>query len=178
VRIGKREAGSRQLDVAVELFFERRDVLAVFTVANAASVILSDLVSTRNPGTNWDQLGSEANGLPLNKWFEAIRRTPNFLKHARNDPDAFEEIEDSDVEHILFVACLNHGSMLKASETLPMPQSIFQLWYFVRYSKQLLGAGEDRLRHLVAHAVEIVGELPEDRSAAISVGARLLKQNM
>ena len=128
MQISKQEAASRQLDVAIRLFFRRCNVLAVFTLANAASVILCDLVQTRNPNQDWNQIGAEANGMPLSDWFKALRRTPNFLKHARNDPDAYEEIGEADVDHILFIACLNHGALLTVAQHPSTPQSIFQLW--------------------------------------------------
>ena len=176
MNIGKDEAATRQLDVAIELFFENRDILAVFTVANAASVIFADLVALRNPKIGWDRLGSEANGLALGQWFAAIRRTPNFLKHARNDPDAFVEIKPQDVDHILFIACLNHGSLLDRGQAISVTQSVFQLWYLSWYAELLIGSQQHgRLDELVANARAVVGNLPVDREQAIAVGADLLR---
>jgi len=39
LNVSKDEAAARQLDVAIELFFENRDILAVFTVAQDVRLI-------------------------------------------------------------------------------------------------------------------------------------------
>jgi hypothetical protein len=177
ITIGKLDAASRQLDAAIELLFESREILAVWTIANAASVIFSDLVQRNAPDSSWDAMGAVANGLTLAEWFNVLRRTPNFLKHASNDSEGAIELEERDVEHLIFIAGLNHGTLIPAGQTISVIQSTFQLWYIARYSHEWENAMDrEKLAEFREAALEAVGEIPTTRDEALRYGLELLQQ--
>jgi len=85
--LSKLQAAQRQLRVAIRLFFEHRDLVAVHTLGAAAQDILRDLARPRGIKSIFkdnenirpeyrERLGS------------IFREAQNFFKHADRDPDA------------------------------------------------------------------------------------------
>jgi hypothetical protein len=82
--VTKLDAAQRQLRQAILLFFRQGDVCSVHTLACASSQVLNDTLSAQGAG-----------GLLRNKhlivdgkqkvWFDSIKKTENFLKHADRD---------------------------------------------------------------------------------------------
>jgi hypothetical protein len=54
IRIDKIEAARRQIDTAIELHFEGRDVVSTHTLVSAGGRILRDLCEQKNTATMWD----------------------------------------------------------------------------------------------------------------------------
>jgi hypothetical protein len=82
----KLQAAERQLRVAIRLFFERRDLVAVHTLAAAAQEVLRDLGRPRGIKSIFkdsDLIRPEHREEVANRLNEA----QNFLKHADRDPD-------------------------------------------------------------------------------------------
>lgn len=77
--ISKVDAADRQLRVAIRLFFERKDLLAVHTLAAAAQGILTDLTRPKDIKIIFDRLDPDLR--------RAFRAAQNFLKHADKDPE-------------------------------------------------------------------------------------------
>lgn len=84
-RISKLEAAQRQLDTAIDLWFEDRDGLSIFTLAFASLKVLLNLYPHEADdgfGAVIDKLIDEAIG------WKDFSKHANFLKHADRDPDA------------------------------------------------------------------------------------------
>src|SRR5258708_16538362 len=79
-KVTKLEAGRRQLDVAIRMFFDNEDVLAIHTLSRAAFRILDDITKE---GDAKVALAVHIKKLGPNKFNEIT----NFLKHADRDPD-------------------------------------------------------------------------------------------
>ena len=84
--ITKIEAAQRQLQQAILLFFERRDIVAVHTLACAALQVFADVGRTKgldsfikNPPYIREEKKKE--------WISVMHRAQNFFKHADKDPD-------------------------------------------------------------------------------------------
>lgn len=95
-KISKQEAAKRQLDTAIDLFFEGGDVLSAHTLAFAAFKVLLNLYPHRGNddfGEQIDKLITE--GVGWHRFTEAA----NFLKHADRDPEGV--LEDFDSEMVL-----------------------------------------------------------------------------
>jgi len=95
-KISKDEAAKRQLDTAIDLFFEGGDVLSAHTLAFAAFRVLLNLYPHRASddfGEQVDKLIAEGVG------WQRFSETANFLKHADRDPEGF--LEDFDSERVL-----------------------------------------------------------------------------
>jgi hypothetical protein len=134
VKVTKVEAASRQLDAAIRLLFNGGDVVAVHTLAGAASIVISDLLNRSDPERSWDKAAQEVMGLTRGQYLAIVRRTQNFLKHADRDADAVQEFPISDTECTIFWAVMNMGELPRL---LTMEQSVFQLWFLASNSDVL-----------------------------------------
>jgi hypothetical protein len=126
IRIGKLEAASRQLDAAIRLLFAGEDIVAVHTLAGAASGVLTDLVEHRAPDKSWDTFARDANKLDPTTYRAIKNRTQNFLKHADRDPDGEHEFPTAETTAIIMNAVMNIGEL---AGPLNMTQSVYQLWF-------------------------------------------------
>jgi hypothetical protein len=82
----KLQAAERQLRVAIRLFFERRDLVAIHTLAAAAQEVLRDLGCPRGIKSIFkgsDLIRPEYKDELAHRFNEA----QNFFKHADRDPD-------------------------------------------------------------------------------------------
>jgi hypothetical protein len=80
-KITKLEAGKRQLDAAIRMFFKNEDMLAVHTVSRAAFHVLYDMTTEGDAKT---ALAAHKKKVGEKRFNEET----NFLKHADVDPDA------------------------------------------------------------------------------------------
>lgn len=82
--ITKLEAARRQLETAIDLWFEDRDGLSVFTLAFATLKVLMNLYPHRSE----DSFGAELDSIIGVAGWKSMSSSANFLKHADKDPDA------------------------------------------------------------------------------------------
>jgi hypothetical protein len=82
--ISKTEAARRQIDTAIDLWFEERDELSVFTLAFASLKVLFSAYA-RASSDGFDRTLDKLIG---DRRWRSMSGTANFLKHADRDPDA------------------------------------------------------------------------------------------
>ena len=112
--VTKLDAARRHLDVAVRLFFESRDALAVHTVAAAAQGILRDIAKAT--GAEHQSILHDHPNIPPERrreWIAAINAPRNFFKHADNDPNGVLEFDSAENEGLLLDAVLLYGTVGK-----------------------------------------------------------------
>ena len=82
--ITRLEAARRQIDSAVEMYFNERDEVSIHTLVSAAHILITDLSKAAQLQSVIDR-----HIKPDMRWkFEGAIRTPqNFLKHANEDSD-------------------------------------------------------------------------------------------
>lgn len=100
--ITKIDAARRQLEIAVLLYFNERDPLAIHTLAAAAGGVLEALIVRAGKTTPLHD--SLAGNIPpdLEKTVhQALRGPQNFLKHADRNPDSTMEFSPEFTELIL-----------------------------------------------------------------------------
>ena len=118
-KVTKVEAGGRQLDAAIRMFFANEDILAVHTVSRAAFRILYDITTEGE--------AKAALKAYLDKRGEAeFNRITNFLKHADRDPDG--EIDDDFylfTEAAIGMAC---GLYFHHAKVLTPEMKGFNIW--------------------------------------------------
>lgn len=83
--ITKTEGARRQLETAIDLYFENGDSLSIHTLAFAVLKVLFDIY----PHRNGDGFDAKLDRLLRNEGWKAMSGVANFLKHADKDPDAF-----------------------------------------------------------------------------------------
>src|ERR1700722_16662747 len=86
-KVTKLEASKRQLETAIELWFQDADPVSVHTLTAAARQIVIDL-NTKRGGAPMgaDRMENKPKGRKLAH--KAIAEAENFFKHADNDPEA------------------------------------------------------------------------------------------
>lgn len=85
--ISKIDGARRQLETAIDLYFENRDSLSVHTLAWAAFKVLFDLY----PLHNNDGFAANLDAMMGKEGWQSMSGVANFLKHADRDPDALLE---------------------------------------------------------------------------------------
>jgi hypothetical protein len=83
--VTKLEVGERQLRVAIRLFFERKDMIAVHALATAAQEVLRQLAKARRIKGTYEHLEQQVRPEMKDALFEVLREPQNFFKHAGKD---------------------------------------------------------------------------------------------
>ena len=86
-KITKIDGARRQIETAIELYFDNKDSLSVHTLAWAAFKALFDLY----PHHNSDGFDAQLDAIMGKEGWQSMSGVANFLKHADRDPDAFLE---------------------------------------------------------------------------------------
>lgn len=150
IKLTKLEAATRQLRMAIRLLFDGADPVPVHTLIGASSIILSDLVEKNAPEKSWDRFAQQANNISATDYFRVMREAQNFLKHAKDDPEAIFNFNSKDTESLAFWAVLNAGEL----GPLSMEESVLQLWYLACHDPQI----EDNYS-LYKEALALFGDL-------------------
>ena len=170
MQLTKLDAARRQLKVAIRLLFDSEDPVAVHTLVGAASVIISDLVDKYHPQNSWDKLAQEANELKRAEYFKVMRKTQNFLKHAREDDREVLNFDPNDTDSLAFWAVMNLGNF----GLLSMEESVLQLWYLACHAPTL-----DLTIEPYGRAMEVFGDLREiPRTDRLAIGKRVLAEQL
>ena len=85
--VTKLEVAERQLRVAIRLFFEYRDMIAVHALGTAALEILSQLAKSRRIKSPDDYINERVRPEKRKEFRAIIREPQNFFKHSGRDPD-------------------------------------------------------------------------------------------
>lgn len=158
--ISKTEAAKRQLDTAIDLFFEDGDAFSAHTLAFAAFKVMLNLYSHRKNddfGEQIDKLISERIG------WERFSNTANFLKHADRDPDGF--LEDFHAEMVLPLIGLATLLYRKLSGDFSPKMEAFDFWIETLAADELgiEDADENKERlHLEAEWRQQLRDAPTD----------------
>ena len=166
VRVTKLEAAQRQLNKAIRMLFAEDDPICTHTLAGASSILFTDLVAKLAPEHSWDRMAQEDNKLGVSEYFRIVRRSQNFLKHARDDHEDVLEFDPLETEAVLLLAVMN------ASEVAPMSYEaqVYQLWALAaQYPEEV--ADQSPFREAVAY----FGDLRHvSRAARLAAGRKAL----
>ena len=133
--VSKLEAAERQLRVAIRLFFERRDLVAVHTLAAASQEVLRDL--GRPHGFKSIFKDSEfVRPEYREELAKRLNEAQNFFKHADRDRDEELKFYHETTKFYLF-----DGSFLYNQVTgRQLPEiAVFQMWFVAKYPDLLKG---------------------------------------
>jgi len=143
----KLQAAERQLRVAIRLFFERRDLVAVHTLAAAALEVLRDLVRPRGIKSIFkdsDLIRPEYKKEVANRFNEA----QNFLKHADRDPDEQLKFYFEATQFYLLDAAHLYNQLTR--QQFPEVTGLFA-WFAVKFPNFLVeGAFKEQIIGLVS----------------------------
>lgn len=127
ISIGKIESARRQLETAIVLYFNERDILSIHTLMGASSRIIKDLLKSK--------LGEQSY---LERKFEGIldagnmkilrdsyNSDQNFLKHADKDPDGNILFNTFKSEIQLYMTIQDYYRLTKEKSDL---MSAYEVW--------------------------------------------------
>jgi hypothetical protein len=132
--IGKLEAARRQLALAIRLFFQEADPIAVHTLASAAYQVLHDISESRgliglvkaNPNVREEK---------RNEWQGILNRAQNFFKHAGRDPTGTFDFDPELTRVFLFDAVLLYAQL----SNQPFQEgTLYSAWFAVQYDRFLV----------------------------------------
>lgn len=121
--ITKIEAASRQLNVAIDLFFNQGDPIAIHTLAAAAFRVIKDLCKHKET-TQYKNLVSFAKGETENRFWSIILKSSNFFKHAEKDPDEKLMFKETGNEHMIYSSLVLQSDL----QDLDEKQKFFWQW--------------------------------------------------
>jgi hypothetical protein len=142
VKITKLEAARRQLEQAIELYFNGGDPVSIHTLAWAAFTVIRD-VNKHRAGPQMlvdkisDQMASEY-GPGLKKRF---RQAMTFFKHAEEDPTDELEFWPDEAEIVILDAC----SRFQVMAGIAVPSFlVFRRWYISHDKKHFFESPETK----------------------------------
>lgn len=128
----KLECAERQMRVAIRLFFERRDMIAVHTLATAAQEVATDLAKRKGLKGVFEHAKELIVPEKLEEFFRRVRKPQNFFKHADRDPDDKLEFYYAATQYHLFDAVLL-CILLKGDSPLTPEFIGFMAWFVGKY---------------------------------------------
>ena len=136
--IDKIESAVRQIKESIRLFFERRDPVAIHTLAFAGHKILYDLCKHRGMKDKLSYSLSDYKYVPQEMrkdWHKLLSSTANFIKHADWDGD----------DKILFDPKISEAFLLDATflyqnirTDLFHEGAVFRTWFFSKYPSAII----------------------------------------
>jgi len=179
MKLTKVEVATRQLDTAINIFFDAGDVVSVHSLAAASATVLADILE-RTGEISWrEQIVEEHPDLTKSKVFNILRNAQNFFKHADRDHQESLEFSETDNDAIIRIAILECGLLLQSKnrkgeeiKKLSTPMSIFQLWDIATkpddfYMPEVIVAAANAL---------FPGITERPRFEQLSIGAKVLRE--
>ncbi len=127
IYISKLDAAKRQLEIAIRLFMNNSDIVAIHTLTVAGHSILRDLSKKQGKESYMKDymlkfVKPEHRKRCINKWNEA----ENFLKHADKDPNKLLEFITEQTEFLLWDSCFMYQNITNEHTPLIL---IYRMWF-------------------------------------------------
>lgn len=148
VNIAKIDAARRQLETAIELYFQGGDVVSVHTLAAAAREILADLCEHREvePFFSQERMLKELVKPEFRDMlYKALHKAENFFKHADRDPDKLLAFNPKQSEFIILECVETYVELTKEFPALILA---FRTWWMVHNRSMLAKPMQDLLATL------------------------------
>jgi hypothetical protein len=137
IKIPKLEAARRQLETAIELYFEDRDFVSIHALASAASTVISDVSESRGgrPTFIEDMLAIYVKPNFQKEVRAKLFDARNFFKHAERDPERELEFNPDVNDFVLVGACDGYRVL---TDERPPKMVLFQSWFLFRHRRFML----------------------------------------
>jgi hypothetical protein len=186
ITITKQQAAAVQLETAIKLFFENRDLVSAFTLTAAADGILEGIWQNerdehierraRDGRTIRGTLSEEWNArlnpdVPKGEGFSYLYKHQNFFKHADRDHDQNIEFRSFELTALRIFIAIGSYYLIYDQHTKPM--TMFFGWY-AAYNPSILGEGNALLDYMQQNPFDASNFTDEELAAE---GYRLLRMN-
>lgn len=185
--IDKLGAAARQLNTALELYFEGKEILSIHTLSSASLQLLDDTSKGKYSEYSLESMLKKEFPLLYNdpakvkEIFKLIRKQQNYLKHADKDPHAFLDFDKKQTEGILLLACSQLSSrydQLTSTEKLNKHYLNFILFHHL---KTMDKKSRDELLTLystVASEINLPPTVPYDSEVEFHTWLKQAKQQL
>lgn len=148
--LSKLDAATRQLHLAIELYFQDADPIGVHTLAGAAHGLLRDLLGHRDGRKGLITQSAHIQPSSLRFVTKMVTDAKNFLKHADRDPNRVLQFNPNSTDFLLFEAI---GMHIDLTRDISPSNTFFLIWVSAKYPTVLLldnilGDGISELRRL------------------------------
>ena len=147
-QIAKLDAARRQLETAIELYFQGGDVVSLHTLAAASREILADLCAHREvePVLSQERLLKELVKPEFrDTLYQALHKAENFFKHADRDQDVLLSFNPAQSEFILLEGV---EAYVELTKELPALILAFRTWWMIHHRSMLAKPMQDLLATL------------------------------
>jgi hypothetical protein len=145
--VTKLEAAERQLRVAIRMFFERKDMIAVHNLAADAEDVLRALAEARGIKGLYEHADELIRPEYRKEFVDALRSPQNFFKHAHNkDPDEKLEFHYELTKFNLFDAAFLCSTL---TGRFPPEILVFHAWFMAKYPKLYIANDPMKMNFLV-----------------------------
>src|ERR1700751_5645066 len=137
--IDKIDVARRQIAEAVQLFFGRRDVVAIHTIIASAHQILFDI--GRDRGTV-SALKNPAHGAAFQDYMKNINYPYNFFKHADRDPNGrinIAPLEQFSADFIMDAIWM----LQQIAGNIPTEAKVFWTWFVSKHAEGFANLPKD-----------------------------------
>jgi hypothetical protein len=124
VRATKIDAAEQQIKAAVRLFFEGKNLVPIYTLANAAREVVTSVGKHLEIETVQENV-AKARGTTAAELIRPLVKIANFFKHADRDPAAKIAFIENDVEIALYFACHDFG---RVAGGMPIEAQVYEAW--------------------------------------------------
>lgn len=132
-KVNKQEAARRQLDAAIEWYFEGGDLLPIYNIASSVFVMTENLAKKDNiEHTFYGVMGSELNNDELKNLKIEMGRKHGFLKHGDRDTPEIIDVNEKQAAAILYYASENYTHLFKEQSSQMALIKAFVYSYFGR----------------------------------------------
>lgn len=131
IKVSKIDAARRQLDTAIQLYFNDFDSISIHTLTGAAHGILRNLCRKNNGGSLFDFL--EKNFVRTEKITEfrkSVTKARNHFKHANSDHDFVLDFNPGINDYFIYDSCLMYQALTSEPSKY---QKIFSLWFQISH---------------------------------------------
>ncbi len=167
--IDKLESAKRQLIVAIRIFFEGKDPIAVHTLAAASQGILIDLGKSKNVKSmliDFELIRPEKRKEVNDK----SREVQNYLKHADRDPNTKLKYHPDFTSLFIFDACQIYEQITRTKFAEMVG---FISWFYIKYPDLMI---EGEIKEKVMPLIEDID--PNDHKLILEAIDIFEKQNV
>jgi hypothetical protein len=173
LNLTKIDAAEAQLRAAVRMFFEDRELVPIYTLANAVREVIGQIGEHLKVETVQKEL-AKGRGMTVAELTGPLRNIGNFFKHADRDPRAKIEFEENDVEITLYLACHDFG---RVAGGMPIEAQVFEAWAYAAAVKRVSDAPLRRqplLRKIIARFPGL--RAAPDRATQKKIGLEIMER--
>src|SRR5437773_1934113 len=123
--VSKLDAATRQLHLAILLYFQDADALGVHTLAGAAHRLLFDLLVRRDGAASGSETDEGVQSTNCTFLRTMVNNAKNFLKHADRDHDQVLTFNTDWTDFLLYRVIVLHVSL---TLTFTAPNTFFLFW--------------------------------------------------